>query len=104
MVLHDIADDAKLVKVATTTLGAEWFLECDLNVVDVVSVPGGAEERIAEAQDKNVLHHLLAQIVIDAEDLLLPPVGLKRLLQFPRACQVLAKRFLDLLHAVSEQG
>ena len=96
MVLHDIADDAELVEITTAALGTEWFLECDLDVVDVMPVPGSAEERVAETQDENVLHHLLTEIVVDAENLLLPPVGFKRLLQFTRACQVLAKWFLDL--------
>jgi hypothetical protein len=31
-VLHDIANDAKLVKVTATALGAERLLECDLRM------------------------------------------------------------------------
>jgi hypothetical protein len=30
VVLHDITDDAELVEVTTTALGAERLLECDL--------------------------------------------------------------------------
>lgn len=29
-VLHDIADDAKLIKVTASALSTEWFLECNL--------------------------------------------------------------------------
>lgn len=36
---------------------------------------------VAEAQDEDVLDHLFAQVVIDAEDLLFLPVGLKSSLQ-----------------------
>jgi len=81
MVLHNIADDAKLVEVSATTLGTERLLERDLHVVDVMSVPGGSEERVAEAKDEDVLYHFLAEIMVDAEKFLLLPVRLKRLLK-----------------------
>jgi hypothetical protein len=41
----------------------------------VVPVPGGAEELVAESEDEDVLDHLLAEVVVDTEDLLLLPVG-----------------------------
>ncbi len=96
VVLHDVADDAELVKVPATPLGAERLLERDLDVIDVVAVPGRAQERVAESQDENVLDHLLAEIVIDTEELIFLPVGFKRLLELPGARQVLSERFLDL--------
>ena len=67
-----------------------------LNVIDVVTVPGCAEELVAESQNEDVLHHLLAEVVIDTEDLLLLPVWLESPLQFARASKVLSERFLDL--------
>jgi hypothetical protein len=96
MVLHNISDDTKLVKVTTTALGTERLLEGDLDVVDVVSVPGGAKELVTKPQDQNVLHHLLAQVMVDTENLLFLPVGLQRLLQLARTTQILAERLLDL--------
>ena len=56
--------------------------ECDrwethLNIVDVVPVPGGAKELVSKSQDENVLDHLLAQVVIDTEYLVLYPVRRK---------------------------
>ena len=77
MILHNITDDAKLVEVTAASFSAEWLLECDLHVVDVVAVPGCAEERVAESEDEQVLHHLLAQVVINTEDLLFLPVWCK---------------------------
>lgn len=115
-VLHNITDDAKFVKVASTALCAKRFLECDLlkcvsgfdtineqcasylNVVDVVTVPGGVEELVAKAHDEDVLDHLLTQVVVDTEDLLFLPVGLKGLLELTRALQVLTERLLNLLN------
>jgi hypothetical protein len=46
----------------------------------VLAVPGSAKELVAETKDKNVLDHFLAQVVVDAENLLLLPVGLQSLL------------------------
>ena len=43
----------------------------DLHVVDVVPVPDGLEEAVGEAEGEDVLGRLLAEEVVDAEDLLL---------------------------------
>jgi len=95
-VLHHVTDDAKFVKVSTSALGTEWLLECDLNVVDVVAVPGRAEELVAESQYENVLDHLLAQVVINTEDLLLLPVRTKGALKLSRTSKVFSERLLNL--------
>jgi hypothetical protein len=68
-----------------------------LNVVNVVAVPCRAKELVAEPEDKNVLDHLLAQVVVNAEQLIFGPVGRKRTLELPGAGQVLAERLLDLV-------
>lgn len=62
----------------------------------MVAVPGGAEELVAKSEDENVLDHLLSEVVVDTEDLLLLPVGRKSLLQLPRAAEVLSEGLLDL--------
>jgi hypothetical protein len=96
MVLHDVADNAELVKVAASALGAKWLLECDLHIVNVMAVPGGAKEGVSKTKDENVLDHFLAKVVIDAEELFLLPVGLQRLLELTGAGEVLTERLLDL--------
>ena len=94
--MHDITNDAKLVKVATTTFGAKGLFECDLHglayfdeyiskktyldIVNVLAVPGSAKELVAETKNENVLDHFLAQVVVNAENLFLFPVGLQGLL------------------------
>lgn len=112
-VLHDIADDAELVKVAATALGTEGLLERDLaqsqqlmahgspispylNVVDVVPVPGSAEELVTKPKDEDVLDHLLAQVVVDTEELLLLPVGGQSALELTRAPEILTEGLLHL--------
>lgn len=67
-----------------------------LNVINVVTVPGGTKELVAESENKDVFNHLLAQIMINTEDFILLPVGLQGLLQFPRASEILAKWFFNL--------
>ena len=67
-----------------------------LNVVDVVTVPGGVEELVAKAHDEDVLDHLLTQVVVDTEDLLFLPVGLEGFLEIARTVKVLSERLFDL--------
>ena len=95
MVLHNVANDAELVEVAATALSAERLLEGDLDVVDVVPVPGGTEELVAEPENENVLDHLLSEVVVDTEDLLFLPVGAKGAVKLTRGGQVLAEGLLD---------
>ena len=64
MVLHDVSDDAKLIKVPATALRAERLLEDNLHVCNVLVVPAGGDEAICEAHDQHVLHQLLAQVVV----------------------------------------
>ena len=50
VVLHHVSDDAELVKVASSALSAKRLLEGDEYGGDVVSVPGGVENAIAESK------------------------------------------------------
>lgn len=62
----------------------------------MVAVPGRSEELIAESQDQQIFDHLLSQIVVNAEDLFLPPVRLEGLLKRPGGVQIATERLLDL--------
>ena len=70
--MHNVSDDAKLIKVAPSTLSSERLLEGDHHRGNVVSVPGGTEQPVPEPDGHQVLDHLLAQVVIDSVQLLLP--------------------------------
>ena len=64
VVLHDIPDDAKLVKVAAAPLRAEGLLEADLDVADVIPVPCWLDEVVgkpAGASARAMLRRLSAQ-------------------------------------------
>ena len=68
-----------------------------LDVINVVPVPGGAEKFVAKSQDKDILDHLLAQIMINAIDFVFFPVGSESFLKFPRTGKIFAKRLLNLI-------
>ena len=95
MILQDVSDDAKLVKVAATALGAEWLLERDHDGGDVVAIPNVAEDEVPEAKGHEVLHHLLAQVVVDAVELVLPEEGGQVRRQLLGRVEVLAEGLLD---------
>ena len=69
MILHDVADDSKLVEISAPALGAEGLLEGDDHRRDVVPVPRGAEQHVGEAESHQILNHFFAQVMIDSIEL-----------------------------------
>lgn len=67
------------------------ILQTDLNIVDVVPVPGSTEKLVTKPEDEQVLNHLLSEIMVNAENLFLSPVRLKCFLEFPGALEILSK-------------
>ena len=51
-------------------LDADRLGDGDLDVVDELAVPDRLEDAVGEPQHQQVLHRLLAEVVVDAEDLL----------------------------------
>ena len=79
--------------------------DVDLDVVDVVAVPDGLEEAVGEAQRQDVLDGLLAQEVVDAEDLLLGEDSVDGLVQGLRRREVGAEGLLhDHPRALGQTG
>lgn len=64
----------------------------------MVPVPCSAKELVAKSEDKNVLDHLLAQVMINTVELILSPVWCKCALELSGAWEIFAERLLDLLH------
>ena len=67
MVLHHVADGADLLVKAAAALHAEILRHRDLDTIDEIAIPDRLEERVRKAEIKQVLHRLLAQIMVDAE-------------------------------------
>ena len=72
----------------------ERLRHVDLDVVDVVAVPDRLEEAVGEAQGEDVLRRLLAEEVVDAEDLLLAEDPLDRVVELRALREVGAERLL----------
>jgi predicted nucleic acid-binding protein len=74
--LEQVGDDhvperARLLVEGGAAVDRERLGDVDLDVVDVVSVPDRLEQAVREAKRQDVLDGLLAEEVVDPEDLLL---------------------------------
>ena len=70
MVLHHVAQGAGGLVERATAFYAQIFRDGDLDVGDVLTAPQRLEQGVAKAHGKQVLYRGLAQVVVDAEDLL----------------------------------
>ena len=95
VVLHHVAQRAGAVVVAAAAADAERLRRGDLHVVDGVGVPERLEERVGEAGDQEVLDALLAEVVVDPEDLVLLEHGADRVVDLAGRGQVVAERLLE---------
>ena len=71
MALEHVAKDAGVFVVGGAVADVEVFENGYLDVVDVVSVPEGFEDGVAESEDDQVLDGVFAEIVVDAKQLVL---------------------------------
>ncbi len=69
VVLHHIAQGADAVVEVAALLHAELLGDGDLHVLDPLAAPQRLEQRVAEADRHQVLHRLLAEVVVDPVDL-----------------------------------
>ena len=95
VVLQHVAQRAGLVVVVAAGTDAERFGRGDLDVVDPAGIPQRLEQRVREPRDEQVLHALLAEVVVDAEDLPLVEHGADRVVDGLRRRQVVADRLLE---------
>ena len=95
MVGHHVAQGAGFFEKITPGFNADGFSGSNLHVIDVVVVPERFEQHVGETADQDVLHRLLAQVMVNAVDLLLAhhleQAGVERL----GGGQVGAERLLD---------
>ena len=66
-----VAEGARLLVEAGAARDRQRLGHVDLDVVDVVAVPDRLEEAVREAQREDVLDGLLAEEVVDPEDVVL---------------------------------
>ena len=73
---------------------AQRFRHVDLHVIDEVAVPDRLEQTIGEAERQDVLRRLLAEKMIDAEDLLFVEHLVQLGIELDRAREIGAERLL----------
>ena len=95
MVLEDVPDRARLLVERRAALDPDRLRDGDLHVVDELPVPDRLEDPVREAQRQQVLDGLLAEVVVDAEDLALGEVLADQRGQLLRRGEVVAERLLD---------
>ena len=71
---NDVADRARLLVERGAALDADRLGDGDLDVVDELAVPDRLEDPVREPQREHVLDRLLAEVVVDPEDLALVEV------------------------------
>ena len=90
MVLHHVAHGAVFVIIGPAFANALRLRDGNLHVVDGEIVPQGFEQTVGEPQGDQVLHRLLAEIVIDAEYSIFVERGSDRVIDDTRTRQVFA--------------
>ena len=95
MVLQHVAQGAVFVIVGPAVADPHRFADRDLHVVDGQVVPQRLEDRVAEPQRDQVLDRLLAQIVVDAEDLVLAEGVGHGVVDFEEGLQVAPNRLFQ---------
>ena len=91
---HHVPVGAGALVEGGTLLQPQGLGDVDLDVVDEVAVPDRLEQAVGEAEGQDVEGRLLAQEVVDPEDLLLGEDLMDLVVQFLRRLQVRAERLL----------
>jgi len=77
VVLHHVPHGADLVIKRAAGTNAFLLRHGDLNVVDQVAVPDRFPDGVGEAKIEKILDRLLAEVVVDAEEIRLIETSLK---------------------------
>jgi len=95
MVLDHVPQRASGFIERASSLHAKVLGKRDLDVVDVIAVPHGFEERVGEPEIQEVHDLVLAEVVVDPEDRLLGKGACDHDVELARGFEVAAERFFD---------
>ena len=84
VILYHVAEGPRVLVIASPMPNAGFFGHRDCHVIDIATVPDRLEEGVSESKCQDVLHRLLAQIMVDAEDLRFVKTLPQRARHFPR--------------------
>ena len=95
MVLHHVAQGSSLLIKGTAPLNTDAFCGRDLHMINKIAVPDRLEDSIGKAKYQNVLNRFLAQIVINAKDLIFRQHLVDFVIQLPGRFQVVTERLFN---------
>jgi hypothetical protein len=95
MVGHHVAQGARGVVILAPLLHPHGFGHRDFHVINVAAIPDGFKNPVGEAQNQDVLHGLLAQVVVDAVNLSFIQNLSDLLIEGARRGKVMSKGLLD---------
>ena len=95
MVLEHVAHRAGFLVEGGAALDPDRLGHGDLHVVDELPVPDRLEDAVREPKRQHVLHRLLAQVVVDPEDLPLDEVPGELVVELACALAIVAEGLLD---------
>ena len=102
---HHVAIGAGLLVESDAIADVERLRHVDLNVIDEVAVPDRLEQAVGETEGEDVLRRLLAEEMIDAENLLFGKYFMQSIVERNRALEIGAERlFHDDARALGEIG
>ncbi len=102
---HHVAIGAGLLVESDPIADVERLRHVDLNMIDEIAVPDRLEQAIGKTEGEDVLRRLLAEEVIDAEDLVLSEHLVQRVVERNRAFEIGAERlFHDDARSARELG
>src|SRR5688572_2634324 len=94
VILHYVADRPQLLVEPAAALNSERLRHRELHARDVPAIPDWLEEGVRETEVQQVLHRLLAEKMIDAENLRLVEHLTEAAVERPRGFQIATERFL----------
>ena len=96
VVLDHVAQRARSLVIRRAAFDADGLGRGDLHVIDVAPVPDRLEHAVGEAKHQQVLDGLLAEVVVDAEDLVFREMAVELRVQLLRAgrdrCRTASRR------------
>src|SRR6266851_9905626 len=95
MVLHHIAQRARLFIITAALTHTEDFADRDLDVVNQIPIPKPFKYRIGEAEHQDVLHRLFAEVMVDAKNLFRMRVTRQLRIELAGRLQIVTKGLLD---------
>jgi hypothetical protein len=95
VVLDHVAEGAGFLVVGAAAFDADGFGGGDLDVIDVLAIPEGFEDGVAEAEGEDVLDGFFTEVVVDAVELVFGEAFVEGGFEFAGGAVVVAEGFFD---------